>query len=414
VTIDGGKLRNTANIASARSVSLGSGGGTIDTSGGFLTLQTPVDGAGGLTKTGGNILTLAGAQTYAGATTVSGGMLKIESGSLASPSVSVAAGGQLLFALGGSYAGDITGQGTFEHEFAGTMVYTGDATHTGGTIVHSGKMQVDGSISGAVTVHSSGTLGGNGSVGGTTIESGGNIAPGSSAGELTVLGDLTLAGTFAWELSSLVDNTTGDAGDHWDLITVSGHATLTGGSLSPGFGAGDEPDSGDAFWDDTHTWTILSAAGFTGSLSTPGGYADGGFATQVSGGSLQLVWTPGPLLLLGDWDFSGVVANTDIQAMLDALVDLDGYKTTHGIDDEQLKDVGDLNGDDAVTNADIQAMLDYLTGGGGLAEIQALSLEVFGDAHVLDAYATSVPEPSTALFFTLAGAGLLLRGGRRA
>jgi hypothetical protein len=113
---------------------------------------------------------------------------------------------------------------------------------------------------------------------------------------------------------------------------------------------------------------------------------------------------PSPAVyLLGDWDFSDAVTNTDIQAMLDALVNLEGYKAEHSLTDEELQQIGDLNGDDAVTNADIQAMLDFLTGGGGLAEIQALSLEVFGDANYLNGVVSRVPEPSSLALVVLGG-----------
>jgi hypothetical protein len=112
-------------------------------------------------------------------------------------------------------------------------------------------------------------------------------------------------------------------------------------------------------------------------------------------------------MLLADWDLNGVVQNTDIQSMLDALVDLPGYMAANSVSEAELIEIGDLNCDYQVTNADIQAMLDYLTGGGGLEEVQALSLEVFGDAHHLDAYVTAVPEPGTLTLAGLMGLGLL-------
>jgi hypothetical protein len=121
---------------------------------------------------------------------------------------------------------------------------------------------------------------------------------------------------------------------------------------------------------------------------------------------------PVPDRLKGDWDLSGDVTNTDIQAMLDALVDLEGYQAAHGLSHAELLLIGDLDDSGAVSNTDIQAMLDALTGGGGLAEIHALSLELFGDEHQLDGYATPVPEPASAVILAFTGAGVLVRRRR--
>jgi hypothetical protein len=67
----------------------------------------------------------------------------------------------------------------------------------------------------------------------------------------------------------------------------------------------------------------------------------------------------------GDWNRDGALTNLDIQAMLDALVDLEGYQASHNLSDDELRLIGDVNNDGSVTNADIQALLDLLTGGGG-------------------------------------------------
>jgi hypothetical protein len=108
------------------------------------------------------------------------------------------------------------------------------------------------------------------------------------------------------------------------------------------------------------------------------------------------------ILALGDWDLSGTTTNADIQAMLDALVDLDAYRATHGLTEPQLLRLGDIDRNGAVNNADIQAMLDLLTSQSGQSAAE-ISLEVFGDAQYLDRYATSVPEPASAAAVSLIG-----------
>jgi hypothetical protein len=72
------------------------------------------------------------------------------------------------------------------------------------------------------------------------------------------------------------------------------------------------------------------------------------------------------MLVLGDLNLDGVRTNTDIQAMLDALVNLDGYKASHYLLDADLISVADVDGNGAVGNTDIQALLDLLTSAGGL------------------------------------------------
>ncbi|HEY0116078.1 MAG TPA: autotransporter-associated beta strand repeat-containing protein, partial [Allosphingosinicella sp.] len=71
VTLDGGALRLSAALTSARGFSIGAGGGTLDMGANALTLTGAIGGAGTLTKTGSGTLTLSGnSQAFTGATRV--------------------------------------------------------------------------------------------------------------------------------------------------------------------------------------------------------------------------------------------------------------------------------------------------------------------------------------------------------
>ncbi len=101
--------------------------------------------------------------------------------------------------------------------------------------------------------------------------------------------------------------------------------------------------------------------------------------------------------LRGDFNLDGKVTNADLQAMLNALKNINGYETSHGMNDSYLDYIGDFNGDFKVNAADIQGMLALLTsgsaGGGGLS---------------------TVPEPASCVLLGLGAFAVLTmrRGGR--
>ena len=115
----------------------------------------------------------------------------------------------------------------------GTWILSGDNTYTGATTIDAGKLVVDGSLASAstVTINSGATLGGSGTINGAlTIASGGTLAPGNSPGTLTA-GSTTWnsGGTYQWE----INDATGVAGTHWDLLNVTGSLNLAALDDSP-------------------------------------------------------------------------------------------------------------------------------------------------------------------------------------
>jgi fibronectin-binding autotransporter adhesin len=177
LTINGATLRFLANfnLAGSRAVTLGAGGGTVDTNGFATTISAAIGGAGGLTKLGAGTLTLSGMNGYAGATTINAGTLALSgNGSVAaSSSVNLAAAGTTFdisgangnrtiqdltgvagtfIVLGGnsltvgtanstSFAGNISGGGGLTKTGSGTLILSGTNNYTGGTVVSAGTLQ---------------------------------------------------------------------------------------------------------------------------------------------------------------------------------------------------------------------------------------------------------------------------------
>ncbi len=131
VTLNGGALQTTANLASTRSITLGSGGGTFapDT-GTKLTLSGPIGGAGGLTMAGSGTLALTGANTYAGGTAVTAGALLLENASLAS---GVTVGTGAIFGGTGTVTGNVTNGGTLALNTGGPLNVSGTYTSNAGS-----------------------------------------------------------------------------------------------------------------------------------------------------------------------------------------------------------------------------------------------------------------------------------------
>ncbi|PQP04122.1 autotransporter outer membrane beta-barrel domain-containing protein [Pseudomonas frederiksbergensis] len=115
-------------------------------------------------------------------------------------------------------------EGSLIKSGAGRLMLTGNNTYRGPTTVNGGLLAVNGSLTSAVTVNASGTLGGNGRIAALTANTGGTVAPGNSIGTLQVSGDVTFApgSTYAVELSP------GSS----DQIIAGGTATVSGATVN--------------------------------------------------------------------------------------------------------------------------------------------------------------------------------------
>ncbi|MBZ9982492.1 MULTISPECIES: autotransporter domain-containing protein [unclassified Mesorhizobium] len=162
LTFDGGTLRNTAALTTARNVTLNAGGGTFLT-GADLTAAGVVTGGGSLIKTGAGTLTLSGANSYTGGTSILNGTLQVSadanlgaaSGGLAfdggtlQNTAALATGRSVTLEAGGgifqtdsnlTVTGAISGSGSLTKDGAGTLTLTGSNSYQGNTLIEVGTL----------------------------------------------------------------------------------------------------------------------------------------------------------------------------------------------------------------------------------------------------------------------------------
>ncbi len=130
------------------------------------TINTAIIGVGSMTKTGAGTLILTGGNSYAGGTFLNAGKLNINNasalgygaltfngGTLQTAStitysglITLAAGGGMIDTLGNNsiFSGVISGVGTLTNASTATLTLTGVNTYTGGTVLNSGILNING------------------------------------------------------------------------------------------------------------------------------------------------------------------------------------------------------------------------------------------------------------------------------
>jgi autotransporter-associated beta strand protein len=207
------------------------------------TVTASLSGNGSLDFRGPGILSMSGVNTYSGGTTVSGGTLI---GNTDSVPGSIRNDSRLIFdqSTTGTYAGLLSGSGSFTKMGGGTVVLTGTSTHSGGTTVSSGSLigstpSLQGAIvnNAAVTFDqaTSGTFSGTmAGVGSFTKKGAGTLyvqGLHTHSGPTNVqAGTLSLSGTLANSAVEVgLGGTLGGSGFIGSSLTI-----LAGGTLAPG------------------------------------------------------------------------------------------------------------------------------------------------------------------------------------
>jgi len=132
LTFAGGTLRFDSAMNSARPITLGGGGATLDTNGNAITLSGVVSDVGTLTKIGTGTLTLSGANTYAGMTSVNAGTLAVN-GSMVS--ITTVNNGGTLGGSGTVGAVSVTSGGMLAPgNSIGTLTVNGNLTFAAGSV----------------------------------------------------------------------------------------------------------------------------------------------------------------------------------------------------------------------------------------------------------------------------------------
>jgi fibronectin-binding autotransporter adhesin len=430
VTLNGGTLRftagtlanataGTATLNTNRGITLGPAGGTIDIAfvdsvgGSHNGLESAViyngviSGPGDLTVTGqsgldaASILDLATPATYQGNTTINNAVVQVNSSATGLTGINNGAavvnilptGTVLKLINNGTFNldsqasnltvaglnGDATGRiGTTNASTSVVLTIGGAGSYSFpgviGALTLTGKTGTDARLSLIKTGTGTQVLGGvNTFSGGVTVNQG-TLALGVANG-INSASPLTLGGgKFG----------TGGFNQSLNTLTVSASSAIDLGTGASVFNFADSHLA---------TWTagsILSIGHWSGNLTTGGGTDQlifgvdntGLTAAQVAqihfqgfnGATIlangEVVPATASTHVLGDWNLSGTRTAADIPAMMAALTDLTTYQTSHGLTNEDLLNIGDLDLSGSVNNADLQAELVLLgtgVGGGAVA-----------------------------------------------
>ncbi len=313
LTLDNGTLHTTADIGSARTVTLRDTGAIATDAGTTLTLSGTLAGAGGLIKAGDGTLLLTGTNSWSGGTLITAGTLRAGSaGALPVMTDWVLTGGRLdldghgltmrflagsggEIALGSAdltvdqasdsvYAGTVTGAGRLLKDGSGTLLLTGTSSYAGGTVIRDGTL----------AILADANLGAAGSS--IAFDGGGRLA---TYADITSGRSITLSGTgtietYAGTTFTLGGSISGSGSlikDGWGTLVLTGSAshaggtTIAAGMLQIGNGGSTGELAGNVVNDAILSFNRANDYSFAGAISGSGGVVQAGTGTTVLTGN---------------------------------------------------------------------------------------------------------------------------------
>ncbi len=229
--------------------------------GGGVTLASPT------IVVGGGTFATSSANTFvdSAAITVNSGKLSIGGsdtiGILAGAGGTVALESNVLTVAGGgnsSFAGAITGSGSFRKQGSGRLDLTGNSSaYAGATLVQAGELSVGNALGGSVEVSLNAILSGTGTIGGNVSVAGTQTPGGTGAvGTQTINGNLSYASgsILSWDL--LANNAS--IGSYDQISVPNGNLTFSGSTtVAMSFdGAGSAVAWSNSFWNVSRSWMI--------------------------------------------------------------------------------------------------------------------------------------------------------------
>jgi autotransporter-associated beta strand protein len=365
LTFDGGMLSTRGTFGIARPITLNADGGILNPeTGTTLTVSGPITGPGALTifqtsynfppsPPGPAVLVLSGDNSYTGGTNINAAVVAVSSNAnLGDPNGALRFNGGTLQYLSsfdmarptvlignytqnatvdtnghsGTWAGPVSGPGNLVKEGLGTLTLLNGATHTGGTIINAGTLQLgDGGTTGSLqgdvlnnatlAVNRSDLLVLNGQISGAGVfeQNGTGVtaltAANSYTGATTVNeGGLIVTGSIA-SSSSLTVNPGAFAGGTGTLPS-----TIVGGALSPGLSIGTIQISGNLSFVGAGNYIVEVSPTTADRTNVTGSANLAGTLTLVPTGG---TYTPGRqyVLLNADGGVNGTFATGDLTGL---------------------------------------------------------------------------------------------------